>query len=76
MRAEFLWSPGVEAGGCCWGSPSIPPLPPLLLLAPLPLLVELATTWLPDTYMGTEPLLATACEVAGVLTWAAVPAAS
>lgn len=27
-------------------------------------------------YMGTEPLLATAWEVAGVLTWAAVPAAS
>lgn len=57
--------------------PPPPPLPlPLLLLVPDPLLVELATTWLPDTYMGTEPLLATAWEVAGVLTWAAVPAAS
>lgn len=57
--------------------PPLPPLPPLLLLlVPPPLLVGLATTWLPDTYMGTEPLLATAWEVAGVLTWAAVPAAS
>lgn len=31
IRAEFRWSPGVDAGGCC--SPSIPPPPPLL---PLP----------------------------------------
>jgi hypothetical protein len=38
--------------------------------------VELATTGLPDTYMGTEPLLATVWEGAGELTWAAVPAAS
>jgi hypothetical protein len=46
------------------------------LLAPASLLDELATIGLPDTYMGTEPLLATVWEVAGVLTWAAVPEAS
>lgn len=57
-------------------APPAPPLPPPALLAPPVLLVELATTGLPDAYMGTEPLLATGWEAVGVLTWAAVPAAS
>lgn len=56
--------------------PPLPPAPTLLLLAPASLLDELATIGLPDTYMGTEPLLATVWEVADVLTWAAVPEAS
>lgn len=56
--------------------PPLPPAPTLLLLAPVSLLEELATIGLPDTYMGTEPLLATVWEVGGVLTWAAVPEAS
>lgn len=56
--------------------PPLAPAPTLLLLAPASLLEELATIGLPDTYIGTEPLLATVWEVAGVLTWAAVPEAS